>query len=226
MPTVMAFVGGQPVDGFVGALPESEVRGFIDRIEQAAQQMGLGGGGQQGPGAAEYVAAGDEAAGAGDLGQAVQLYGQASQMAEEGSDEQAGALAGLARCYLAAGSAEQAQAALDAVPEAKRGHPAVAQVQAQMSLGGGADDGELAEARAAFEKNPQDMDAGFALAEAQIGAGRSEEAIDTLLGLIERDREWNEGAARAKLLTVFEALGAKDPAVKTGRRRLSSLLFS
>ena len=226
MPTVMVFIGGQPVDGFVGAVPESEVKRFIDRTLQAAEQMGLGSGGQSEPGAADYVAAAEEAASQGDTAAAAQLYAQAAQLAEEGSDDQARALAGLAQLHLALGSEDQARAALDAVPEAKRSHPAVAQLLAQLSLGDGADAGELAEARAAYERDPADMGAGMALAEAQAGHRDPEGAIDTLLGLIERDRDWDEGAARKKLLTVFEALGPSHPAVKTGRRRLSSLLFA
>ena len=227
MPTVMAFVGGQPVDGFVGAVPESEVRAFIDRTLQAAQQMGLGGGAEQaGPSAAEFVLGGQQALAQGDAAQASQFFGQASQMAEPGSDDQAAALAGLARCYLALGDEAQAKAALGAVPEAKRGHADVAQVLAQLSLGGGAEDGALADAQARLSADPDSMDAAMDLAEAQASGGQPEAAIDTLLGMIERDRAWNDEAARKKLLVVFDALGAANPSVKSGRRRLSSLLFS
>ncbi|MBB4658199.1 thioredoxin [Parvularcula dongshanensis] len=229
MPTVMVFLGGQPVDGFVGAVPESEVKAFVDRALQMAQQMGLGGGAgaqAEGPQARDYLDAAAEAVGANDLAQASGLFAQASQMAEEGSDEQAEALAGLAACFASAGQVDQARQALDAVPQAKRSHPAVAQITAQLDLiGGGGNDGASAEARAAYEADPS-MQNGMALAEAQSGGGDMEGAMETLLGLIERDREWNEGAARAKLLQVFEALGPTHPAVKTGRRRLSSLLFS
>jgi putative thioredoxin len=229
MPTVMVFVGGQPADGFVGAVPESEVKAFVDRSLQMAKQMGLGGGAapQEGPGAADFVEAGREALSAGDLGQASQLFMQASQMAQEGTDEHAEALAGLALAYATAGQAEQAQAALQAVPAAKSEHPVVAQVRAQLALvGGGADAAEVQEAKAAFEANPDDQGAGYALAEAQTAAGDMEGAMATLLTLIEKDREWNEGAAKAKLLQVFDALGPTHPSVKTGRRRLSSILFS
>ena len=230
MPTVMAFVGGQPVDGFVGALPESEVRAFVDRTLQAAQQMGLqGGAAQGGPDVKAMLDAATQAMQANDIAGASQLFGQASQLAEEGSDEQAEALAGLAGCFVAASQTDQAREVLAAVPEAKASHPAVAQVQAMLSLAGpegGADAGAVTEARAAYERNPQDMDAGMALAEAQTGAGQHEAAIDTLLDMIERDRAWNDEAARLRLLTVFEALGPTHPAVKAGRRRLSSLLFA
>ena len=148
-------------------------------------------------------------------------------MAEPGTDEHAGALAGLARCYLTLGDDAQARAVIDAVPEAKRSHVAVAQVLAQLSLGQtGAPDGALAEAQARLQADPSSMDAAMDLAEAQASGGQPEAAIDTLLGMIERDREWNEEAARKKLLVVFDALGAAHPAVKAGRRRLSSLLFA
>ena len=228
MPTVMAFVGGQPVDGFVGALPESEVKAFVDRTLDAARQMGLGGAAQSGaPDVKGMLDAATAAMQANDVAGASQLFGQASQLAEEGSDEQAEALAGLAGCFVAAGQADQAKEVLAAVPDTKSSHPAVAQVQAMLSLAGSpADEGALAEAQSAYDRNPEDFEAGMAFAEAQAGAGRHEGAIDTLLSLIERDREWNEGAARKKLLTVFEALGPTDPAVKAGRRRLSSLLFA
>lgn len=227
MPTVMAFVGGQPVDGFVGAVPESEVKAFFDRTLQAASQMGLGGPAKEGPTAAEFIAGGEQALSEGDAGQASQFFGQASQMAEPESDEQAAALAGLAKCYLALGDEAQAKAAIDAVPEAKRGHADVAQVLAQLSLGKtGAPDGALAQAQARLAADPQSMDAKMDVAEAQAAEGQPEAAIDTLLGMIEQDREWNEEAARQKLLVVFDALGAAHPAVKAGRRRLSSVLFS
>ena len=227
MPTVMAFVGGQPVDGFVGAVPESEVKAFVDRALQAAQQMGLGAGQPAGgPDVQAMLDAASEAMRGGDIAGASQLFGQASQLAEEGSDEQAEALAGLSGCFVAAGQTDQAREVLASVPEAKAGHAAVAQVRAMLDLAGSGDAGEVAEAKAAYERDPSDMDAGMALAEAQTGAGDHEGAIDTLLGLIERDREWNEEAARKRLLTVFEALGPTHPAVKGGRRRLSSLLFA
>ena len=227
MPTVMAFVGGQPVDGFVGAQPESEVKAFVDRTLQAAQQMGLGGAAPGGPDLQAMLTAATEAMQANDIAGASQLFGQASQLAEEGTDEQAEALAGLAGCFVAAGQPDHAKEVLAAVPEAKASHPAVSQVQAMLSLAGGpADDGAVAQAQAAFAASPDDFDAGMALAEAQAGAGAHEGAIDTLLGMIERDRTWNEEAARKKLLTVFEALGPAHPAVKAGRRRLSSLLFA
>ena len=228
MPTVMAFAGGQPIDGFVGAVPESEVKAFIDRTVQAAAQMGLGGAAQGGPGAAEFVEGGAAALAQGDAAQASQFFAQASQMAEEGSDDQAAALAGLAKCYLALGDDAQARAAIDAVPEAKRGHADVAQVLAQLSLAktDAQDAGALAEAQARVAADPDSQDAAMDLAEAQASGGQPEAAIDTLLGMIARDRAWNEEAARKKLLVVFDALGAAHPAVKAGRRRLSSVLFS
>jgi putative thioredoxin len=227
LPTVMAFVAGQPVDGFRGALPESQVNAFLDRVEQVAAQAGLGGG-DQGPDIKAVLAEGDQALADNDIGGAMQRFTAIAQMAPEGSDEHIAALAGMARCALTVGDEEQAREILNFVPEGKRDHPALAQVRAQLELQpqAPADDGRLAAARDAAESRPDDPAAAFDLAEAQIDAGRHEDAIATLLGLIERDTEWNEGAARAKLITVFDALGPTHPAVKSGRRRLSSLLFT
>ncbi|MEM7739804.1 MAG: tetratricopeptide repeat protein [Pseudomonadota bacterium] len=148
-------------------------------------------------------------------------------MADDGSDEQIEAIAGVAHVQLAAGDIDAARATLDQVPADKKDHAALAQISAQLQLmaepSGG---GDLAAAEAAFQANPSDQDQGFALAEEQIAAGQVEPAMDTLLALIAKDREWNEGAARQKLLTLFDALGAAHPEVKRARRRLSSLLFS
>ncbi|GGY36862.1 thioredoxin [Parvularcula lutaonensis] len=227
LPTVMAFVNGQPVDGFMGAVPESEVNSFLDRIIAAAEQMGLGGGQPQALNIGEVIAAGEQALAQGDLGMAMQAFGQAAQQAEPGSDEQVEAIAGAARVQLAAGDKEAARATLSQIPEDKQDHPALAQVRAQLELAGDTTDSSgLAELRAAHERNPEDQEAAFAYAEAQISAGDTEGGMATLLDMIAKDREWNEGAAKAKLLTVFDALGAAHPEVKKARRRLSSLLFS
>ncbi len=225
LPTVMAFVGGQPVDGFTGALPDSQVSQFLDRVVSMAEQAGLKGRGAADPKA--LVEAGEEALTAGDLPGAMQAFGAAVDASEAGSDDQVAALAGMARCALEVGNREQAEQMLAMVPAAKESHPAVAQVKAVMALGSGnADAGSLQEKEAAVAAAPQDPESLFALGEAQIDAGDVENAISALLSSIEQDKEWNEGAAKAKLLTVFEALGATHPAVKAGRRRLSSLLFA
>jgi putative thioredoxin len=229
LPTVMAFVGGQPVDGFMGAVPESEVNTFLDRTIAAASQMGLAGSGQQGLDLKELLAAADDRLASGALTEAIQIFAQIANEAEDGSDEQIEAIAGIARTQMVGGDLDAARATLSQVPAGKENHGALAQVKAQLELVGqdeSGDSGELAQLEEAHRQDPASQEAAMALAEGQIGAGRMEAAMDTLLGMIERDREWNEGAARAKLLTVFDALGGAHPEVKKGRRRLSSLLFS
>lgn len=227
LPTVMAFVGGQPVDGFMGAVPESEVNDFLDRVTAAADQMGLAAGGAAELGAKEMIATGEEALAAGDLNGAIQAFANAAGTAEPESDEQVEALAGIARVQLAAGDMDAVRATVAQIPEARRDHPALAQITAQLDLAGqNGTGGELSQLKAAYEADPANPDTAFALAEGQIAAGSLEPAIDTLLGIISHDPEWNDAAARTKLLTIFDALGAGHPAVKRGRRRLSSLLFS
>jgi putative thioredoxin len=228
LPTVMAFVGGQPVDGFMGAVPESEVESFLDRIVAGAEQMGLKGGAPEAPDLKEVLAAADQALEAKDLNRAYETYAAVAQAAEPASDEQIQAFAGVARVQLAAGDEDAARATLEQIPAEKRSHPAVSQLEAQLQLmdASDTDDGELSSLAAAHERDPSNQEAGMAYAEALIGARRHERAMEVLLDLIGHDREWNDGAARQKLLTVFEALGPADPAVKASRRRLSSLLFS
>ncbi|MEO1043284.1 MAG: thioredoxin [Pseudomonadota bacterium] len=227
LPTVMAFVGGQPVDGFMGAVPESEVQVFLDRIIAAAAQMGLKGGASDVMSAKDLIAAGKEALAQSAFPQAIQAFGEAANIADEGSDEQIEAIAGVAHVQLAAGDVEAARATLDQVPSDKKDHAALTQISAQLQLmGDPAAGGDLGAAEAAFRADPSNQEQGYALAEEQIAAGQVETAMDTLLTLIAKDQEWNEGAARQKLLTLFEALGAAHPEVKRARRRLSSLLFS
>ena len=229
LPTVMAFIGGQPVDGFQGALPESQVSQFLDRLVQGAEQAGLGGGNGQTPGhdPEALIQMGDQALEQGDFTTALQAFGAAAEAAETGSDIQVAAFAGMARAALAGGNPEQAEQFLAMVPEAKRDAAPVAQVRAMLELSDSEANPEaVATARDAVETAPQDPATHFALGEALTDAGDTEGAMDALLRSIELDREWNEGAAREKLLTVFEALGAADPAVKSARRRLSSVLFS
>ncbi|MEM9285713.1 MAG: thioredoxin [Pseudomonadota bacterium] len=227
LPTVMAFVGGQPVDGFMGAVPDSEVQVFLDRIIAAAEQMGLKGDAPGAVSAKDLIAAGKEALAQNAFPQAIQAFAEAAGAADEGSDEQLEAIAGIAHVQLAAGDLDAARATIDQVPDDKRGHAALAQITAQLQLmTEPAANGDLGAAEVAFRADPSNQEQGFAFAEAQIAAGRVEPAMDTLLTLIGKDREWNEGAARQKLLTLFEALGAAHPEVKRARRRLSSLLFS
>jgi len=213
IPAVYAFRNGQPVDGFMGALPESQVRDFIKRLASGA-----------GPSPTEeLVAVAEEAAKAGDIGTAAQAYGQILQ--EE--PQNPAALGGLARCYMASGDSERAKQTLALVPPEHQNHEAVAGVQAQLKLAELANKaGDTGALRAKVQADPNDHQARLDLAASLAARGENDAAVDELLESFRRDRNWNEAAARKQLLTLFEALGGADPAVQNGRRRLSSLLFS
>lgn len=217
IPTVYAFFQGRPVDGFQGAVPESEIKAFIDRLVQAA------GDGAAGDPGADYLEAAEAALEAGDVAAAAQFYAQAAQ--DDPANVQA--LAGLARCQLALGDAPAARKTLDLVPDDKADDPALAGVKASLAL---AEDnppaGDIATLEARVAADPSDLAAQFELAGAHLGAGAMSAAIDALLAVIERERDWNDEAARKKLLTVFDALGPSHPETLRGRRRLSSILFS
>ncbi len=219
IPTVYAFFQGRPVDGFQGAVPESEIKAFIDRLSEAAVAAGAAPAG--GP-TEDYAALGEAALEGGDIAAAMQLFAQAAQT----DPENLAAIAGLAKCHMKAGDAEQARQTLAMVPADKQNDPALASVKAALSLADHGAGGDVAALEAKVAGNPDDLGARFELAEAQLGGGAMEAAIETLLALIERDPDWDDGAARKKLLTVFEALGQTHPATLRGRRRLSSILFS
>lgn len=216
IPTVYAFFQGRPVDGFQGALPESEIKKFIDRLVQLA-----GGDGAAGADIEEFLSAAEAALEGGDAAGAAQAFAQIAE-ADPGNVR---ALAGLARCQLAAGDVEQARQTLAQTPEDKRQDPAYTGVEAALALAGEGG-GDIAAVKAAAEAAPADLQAQFDYAGALIGTGAMEPAMDVLLAIIEKDREWEDAAARKKLLTVFEALGPANPATIRGRRRLSSILFS
>ena len=210
IPTVYAFVDGQPVDGFMGAVPDSQLKAFIDRLA-----------GPPAPSDVEQVLAlGAESLQLGDIGGAAQAFAQALQL-EPGNPK---AVAGLARCYLQGGDIERAREIAAMVPEDAK-DPELDSVRAALSL---AD--EAPSETAAFERrlaqDENDHDARLELAKALAGRGQMDEAVDQLLRIVERDREWNDGAARAQLLKIFEAAGAASETAKRGRRRLSSILFS
>ncbi|MCI5048521.1 MAG: thioredoxin [Aquisalinus sp.] len=227
VPTVMLFIAGQPVDGFAGAVPESQIKQFLERALQIADQAGLGGGAGTGPSVTEILDAADAAFAENDISAAAQLYGQLAQSLEEESEEKARALAGLAQCHVASGNLDEARQMLDLIPEKLQTHSSVAAVKAMIDLAEtGAGGVDLASARVAAENAPEDMDAQYAYAEALIGSGQLEAAVDILLRLVAKDRSWNEEAARTKLVTLFDALGVKHPVTKDARRRLSSILFS
>ncbi len=227
VPTVMAFIAGQPVDGFAGALPESEIKAFLDRVVQVAEQAGLSVGTDAGPSDEEILESAQAAFEAGDLAAAAQSFGQVAQQIAEDTALKARALAGLARCHIAGGNLAEAKQMLDLVPEKFAGEQSVSGVRATLELAEtGAGGVDLDTARHAAEAQPDEMGAQYTYAEALIGASQLEPAVDLLLAMIARDRSWNEEAARQKLLTVFEALGAGHPVTRDGRRRLSSILFS
>ena len=213
IPTVYAFVDGRPVDGFMGAVPDSQVKAFIDRLAQA-------GGGAAGSEIDALVAMGKESLELGDIGGAAQAFAQALQ--EE--PDNVAAIGGLAKAYLAGGDHEQAaEVAAMAPDDAKNAD--LESVRAALALAKDAPSDT-----AAFEQrlaqDPADHEARLEYAKALAGRGDFQAAVDQLLQIIEADREWNEQAARKQLLTVFEAAGAGSDVARRGRRRLSAILFS
>jgi len=222
IPAVFAFAGGRPVDAFMGAIPESEVRRFADKVISAAPAAAPKAGSIEEEVKNAMTAAG-EAFAAGDLARAAQTYGMVLQQVPDHT----GALIGIARTYLKAGESEHAQQALDLVPEAERkGDEYVAAAAALKLLSEAAGLSHAGELEARIEGNPDDLQARYDLAVVLNADGKRVEAAEVLVGLMRRDRAWNEDGARKKLLEFFDAWGAKDPATLKGRRLLSSLLFS
>jgi putative thioredoxin len=222
IPAVFAFAGGRPVDGFMGAIPESEVRRFADKVIAQAPA------GAPQPGSIEEqinnaLAAGKEALDADDLNRAGEIFTLVLQHAPEN----AAALLGLARVFFLAGQPEEAQARLDAIQEAERkGEEYTSLVSALKLANEAANLSEAAALEVQVTANPDDHQARFELAVALNAEGKRLEAAQALLELMRRDRTWNDDGARKKLLELFEAWGNKDPATLKGRRLLSALLFS
>ena len=214
IPAVYAFVNGQPVDGFMGALPESQLKQFVDRL------------GGQGSMAEEIEAAVAEARAAldqQDFQMAQQIFAQVLQV----DREHAGAIAGLVRCLIAGGDLENAKATLALVPPDKANDPEVLSVKAALDLAlNPVDVSEIGTLKAQVEKNPDDFQARLDLAVLLNGAGERAEATDQLLYIIKKMRSWNDEAARKQLVKFFEAWGPKDEFTLAGRRKLSSVLFS
>ncbi|RYF94338.1 MAG: thioredoxin [Caulobacteraceae bacterium] len=210
IPTVYAFVNGQPVDGFQGALPESQVRQFMERLAGPPPASEID----------EILALARESIDLGDVGGAAQAFAQALQM----DPTNVKAIGGLARIYVAQGDLEQA-AEIAALAPADAKDPDLEAVRANLALAEGAPS-ETAPLEAALQADPDDHQARFDLAGAYAGQGRHEEAAGLLLDIIAADRTWNEEAARKQLLVVFEAAGLTSDVTKAGRRRLSSILFS
>ncbi|MEM7729875.1 MAG: thioredoxin [Pseudomonadota bacterium] len=221
IPAVFAFKDGQPVDGFMGAQPESELSKFIARLSGEADPKEE---------AATLVERARDSLSAGDPGGAAQDFAQALQL----DPENGAALAGLARVYLDMGNRDMAVEMVDSATGALAEHPEVASIRSELSLGEGApepdapaeDDTELREAEAAVAANADDLDARLALAKALAARGRRAEAVDHLLHSIGRDRMHDDEAARHFLLTIFEAEGPESEISIQGRRRLSSILFA
>jgi putative thioredoxin len=221
IPTVYAFKNGQPVDGFMGAIPESQVRAFVDHL--------MGGEGPHehehgGPGHAEEVlAAADEAFASGDLAMAAQAYAHVLQD-EPGHPK---AVAGLARCYLKSGDIERARKTLGLVRPDGASDEAIRAVDAELKLRESAPEaGDTAPLRAKLASDPNDHQARYDLAMALDAADKREEALDHLLEIVKRERKWNEEAARKQLVTLFEAMGPTDPRTIAARRKLSAILFA
>ena len=216
IPTVYAFWKGQPIDGFQGALPPSEVEAFVARIVAA-------GGGAADGGLGEALDAADEMLEAGAVTDATQTY--AAILQEDPVN--ARAYAGMVRAELALGDLDQAEAILNGVP-AEISHAAeIEAVHAQLALARQAQDaGPVTELRAAVEADPDNHQARFDLAQALYASGQGQEAVDELLELFRRDRDWNDGAAKTQLFTIFDALKPNDPLLLSGRRRLSSMIFA
>jgi len=213
IPAVIAFVNGQPVDGFIGAQPESQIKAFIDRLVRPFDAAQAG----------EMLAQADALLAANDLAGAAEIYGALLAQAPK----EARAMAGLVKVQIAAGDLDNARALLASVPPDLQADAAFDAVRAQIELAENApEEGEIARLEAAAAADPANHQARFDLAVALAAAGRKEEAVDHLLDIVRKDRAWNEDGARKQLVQFFDAWGPMDPATLSGRRRLSSLLFS
>lgn len=217
IPTVYAFWQGQPIDGFQGAVPGSEIEAFVKRVIEAA------GGEADDGGLAAAVEAAEEMLAEGDA----QSAGETFAAILEQDQANIGAFAGLVRANIALKALDQAEAVLNGVPADLSERPEIEAARAQLELARQAEQaGPVNELRAAVLADPGDHQARFDLAQALHAAGDAETAVAELLELFRRDRDWNEGAAKAQLFTIFEALKANDPVVLNGRRKLSSMIFA
>jgi putative thioredoxin len=219
IPTVYAIFQGQPIADLTSARSESQLKQVLDQL---LAELPIGGSGEAPEDIAGLVAMGEQVLAEGDGERAASIFRQIAEMAPG----EAGVQSGLIRSLLAAGQTDEARAAFDALPEDVRKDPVVAQAGAALELAGsGVDETELDILRKAAAERPTDHQAQFDFAQAAFAAGERDAAADTLLRLVETAPEWNDGAAKAKLLQIFEAVGLEDPWVAAQRRRLSLLLF-
>jgi putative thioredoxin len=216
IPTVYAFYQGQPVDGFQGAVPGSEIQAFVDRVIAAA-------GGDASGGLDDAAAAADEMLESGAASDAAQTF--AAILDEDG--EHVGAYAGMVRAHIAMDDLEQAEAILNGAPAAIASSPELEAAAAQLELARqAAETGPVGELTAQVAADPENHQARFDLAQAFYANGDVEAAVAELLELFRRDREWNDGAAKTQLFTIFDALKPSDAVVLNGRPKLSSLIFA
>lgn len=213
IPAVYAFDQGRPVDGFMGAIPESQIKLFVDRLAGASVEDDVD----------ALLSQAEESLALGDMGGAAQSYAAAMQVDPTNPK----AIAGMARAYLAAGDAEQARAVLDMAPPEKANDAAIAGVRAALEL---ADEAEAAgdpqKLAKAVSADPKDYQSRYDLARALAARGDLDAAVDHLLAIIAANREWNEEAARKQLIKIFDAAGPASEVAKQGRRKLSAILFS
>ena len=214
IPAVFAFKDGQPVDGFMGALPESQISDFIKRLTG------------DGPDKAEIDAIlkrAEESLDSGDLGGAAQDFSLAAQS----DPENPAPIAGMARVFIAGGEPDKAREVLEHIPEDKKDDPSVQAVLTALKLQDEAGDaGEASELEQKVADNPDDFDARFELANALVGRNDLQGASDQLFVILESDQDWEDGKAKARLLEIFEAAGFASDVAKSGRRRLSAMLFA
>lgn len=214
IPAVFGFDKGKPIDAFQGALPEGQVRGWIDKLltgTDSAVEL------------ADALEAGEKAFQDGDLPRAAEIYSHI--VTKDGGNLKG--LAGLARCYLAIGETDKAREVLDMVPEDRKSDPDVKSVLLALELTADApEDDELTKALDQVTANPDDHALRFDLAQKYVGAGQNDKAADHLLTILSQDLDWRNGAAKEELLKIFEAAGPKDAVTVNGRRRLSSLMFA
>ena len=218
IPTVYAFFQGRPVDGFMGALPESQLKEFIAKLMQVS-----GAGGGEAAELAAVLAEAKQALDGGDMMTASQIFAEVLQHDPANPD----AIGGMTRCYLKAGDVERAKQTLETVPKEHANHAEIVAARAAIELAEQAEKaGPVNDLKAKVEADPKNHQARLDLATALYAGGQREAAVDELLEIVRRDRKWNEEAARKELVKYFEAMGPMDPLTIDARKRLSSILFS